>query len=178
MCNTSSRPRARWTFPQGEGDSELLTLPAWQRVSRATVWRESGGWGGGVPSLTLLSVWSRRPSASVGATRRQFAPGKHDTVFNHQESFEALSCNLAANKRGATKKKRSSLWCDGRPAADWLINPLQIQHHSFSHAVCDGDGLCGRGETHCLRQRGMKRGGARSEINSCCKWQLTLQKEV
>lgn len=25
---------------------------------------------------------------------------------------------------------------------------------------------------------GWKRGGARSEINSCCKWQLTLQKEV
>lgn len=27
-CNTSSRPRARRTFPQGEGDSGLLTLPA------------------------------------------------------------------------------------------------------------------------------------------------------
>lgn len=42
VCNTSSRPQARWTFPQGEGDSGLLTLPAWQKVSGAR------GWGGGI----------------------------------------------------------------------------------------------------------------------------------
>lgn len=32
VCSTSSRPQARWTFPQGVGDSGLLTLPAWQKV--------------------------------------------------------------------------------------------------------------------------------------------------
>lgn len=42
VCNTSSRPQARWSFPQGEGDSGLLTLPAWQKVSGAN------GWGGGI----------------------------------------------------------------------------------------------------------------------------------
>lgn len=42
VCNTSSRPQARWTFPQGEGDSGLLTLPAWQKASGAR------GCGGGI----------------------------------------------------------------------------------------------------------------------------------
>lgn len=40
-CSTSSRPQARWTFPQGEGDSGLLTLPVWQMFG-------ARGWGRGI----------------------------------------------------------------------------------------------------------------------------------
>lgn len=52
------------------------------------------------PSLTLLSVWSRLPSASVGATRRRVAPEKYD----HRDDFK-----LAAQRsdgRGSTQTGR------------------------------------------------------------------------
>ncbi len=68
VCNTSSRPQARWTFPQGEGDSGLLTLPAWQKVSGGKRVRRRN------PSLPLVNAQSWRPSASVHARWKQFAP--------------------------------------------------------------------------------------------------------
>lgn len=141
VCNTSSRPQARWTFPQGEGDSELLTLPAWQRVLRATVWRD-----GGNLSPTLLSVWSRRPSASVRTTRKQFAPGKQHSALSLVIGSEHRATILQQINKEQPKKTQLIVM----QTAKWLINPIKIQHHLFNYAVCDSNSQYCWSEMQCL----------------------------
>lgn len=128
VCNTSSRPQGRWTFPQRGGDSGLLPLPAWQKASGAR------GWGGGTCDFHL-SVFSPdthlhqcRPAGSgVPPTETKWVWSvqnlNHSSKLEH-ENVTFLITKVIKNKQTKKKDLAFSSFCSYRHC---LLNPSKAE---------------------------------------------------